>query len=94
MFALRAIFFHVYHLKDDMQTTPKANPRTVMLMLGCFQRRPCLRLHPTRAPASALCVMGGWQRLLSDACFSYTCTGSVLRVMVNRLARAGDSATH
>ena len=69
MFVLQTNFFHVYHLKDDMQTTPKANPRTVTFMLGRLQRRPCLRLLPTRARASALCVMGGRQRLLSDALF-------------------------
>ena len=70
------------------------NPRTVLLMLGRLQRRPYLWLLPTRARASALCVMGGRQWLLSDTCSSYTCTGSALRIMVNRLARAGDSATH
>jgi len=38
----------------------------------------------------------GWQGLLSDSdalCFSYTYTGFALRVMVNTLVRAGDSAT-
>ena len=59
LFVLQTIFFHIYHLKDNMQTTPKANPRTVTLMLGRLQRLPCLRLLPTRARASALCVMGG-----------------------------------
>ena len=59
MFGLQTIFFHIYHLKDNMQTTPKANPRTVTLMLGRLQRRFRLWLLPTRARASALCVMGG-----------------------------------
>ena len=36
------------------------NPRTVLLMLGRLQRQPYLRLLPTRATGSALCVMGGW----------------------------------
>ena len=94
MFVLQTNFFHVYHLKDDMQTTPKANPRIVALMLGRLQRRPCLRLLPTRATGSTLCVMGDRQRLLGHACSSYTCTGSALDVMDYGLARAGDSATH
>ena len=92
MFALQTIFFHVYHLKNDMQTTPKVNPRTVTLMLGRLQRLPCLRLLPTRARASALYVMGGRQWLLSDALFFLHTHG--LRVMVNGLARAGDLAIH
>ena len=36
-----------------------SNPRTVALMLGRLQRQSCLRLLPTRARASALCVMSG-----------------------------------
>ena len=59
-----------------------------MLTLGCPERRPYLRLLPTRARASALCVMGGRQRLLGDACSSYTCTGSALNIMDYGLAKA------
>ena len=70
------------------------NPRTVTLMLGRLQRRPCLRLLPTCATGSALCVMGGRQQLLGHACCSYMCMGSALDVMDYRLARAEDSATH
>ena len=40
-----------------------------MLMLGYPQRWPYLRLLPTRARVSAFYVMGGRQRLLSDALF-------------------------
>ena len=61
-----------------------------MLMLGCTQIHPYLRLLPTRARASALCVMGGRQRLLGHACSSYTCTGSTLDVMDYRLAKAKE----
>ena len=43
----------------------------------CFLwRRPSLRSLPKRATGSALCVMGGRQRLLGYACSSYTCMGS------------------
>ena len=81
-------FLHVCSPNDFL------NPRIVTLMLGCLQGWPYLRLLPTHAQASTLCVMGGRQRLLNDACSFYTCTGSALDVMDYGLARAEDSATH
>ena len=91
---LKILHFHVYHLKDDMQTTPKANPRTIMLMLRCFQRWPCLRLLPTCAQASALYIMGGRQWLLGDALFFLHTYGLHAPRSINGLAKAGGSATH
>jgi hypothetical protein len=70
MFILQTILIHVYHLKDDT-TMPKANPRTVMLTLECFQRRHVsgfslhvLSICPLRYgwPAAA-----PWQRLFLHA---------------------------
>ena len=71
-----------------------ANRRAAHVLLCSLWRRPSLRSLPTRAIGSALCIMGGRQRFLGHACSSYTCMGSALDVMVNRLARAGDLATH
>ena len=66
---LHTTFFSVYTILKMTHAFDSINPRTVMLTLGCPQRRPCLRLLPTRARASALYIMGGRQRLLSDALF-------------------------
>ena len=67
-----------------------------MLTLGCFLRRPCLRLLPTRAQAFALWFMGGRQQLLGDALFFIHAHGLIVSscVTVNGLAKAGGSATH
>ena len=48
--------------------------------------------HVLERLPSALWVVGSVS--LATLCSSYTHTGSALRVMVNGLARAGDSATH
>ena len=71
-----------------------ANRRAADIPLYALWRRPSLRSLPTHATGSALCVMGGQQRLLGHGCSSYTCMCSTLCFMVNRLARARDSATH
>jgi hypothetical protein len=59
MFILQTIFIHVYRLKDDT-IMPKANPRTVMLTLECFQRWSVsgFSLHVHERPPSALWVAG------------------------------------
>ena len=49
-------------------------------------------LHMHECLPSALWVVGSGS--LATLCSSYTCMGSAPRVMVNRLVRAGDSATH
>ena len=59
-------------------------------MLGRLQRWPYLRLLPTHATGSALCVMGGRQRLLGHAYSSYMCMGSALDAMDYGLAKAKE----
>ena len=49
-------------------------------------------LHVHERLPSALWVVGSGSLVM--LCSSYTHTGSALRIMVNRLARAEDSATH
>ena len=49
-------------------------------------------LHVYECLPSTLWVVGSG--FLATLCSSYTHTGSVLYVMVNRLARARDSDTH
>ena len=61
-------------------------------MLGHLQRLPCLRLLPTRATGSTLCVMGDRLWFLGYACSSYTCTDSALDIMDYGLAKAECSA--
>jgi hypothetical protein len=73
---------------------PKENPQTVMLMLACPQRRPCLRLFPTRACSSTLCVTGGRQWLLGDADTPTRAWAPCLALRIHRLAGAGDLATN
>ena len=93
MIILQTTFLHVYHLKYDIRFHLNDSPNSHVYACA-LQRWPYLWLLPIRARASALCVMGGRQRLFSDACSSYTCTGSALDVMDYGLAKAGDSATH
>ena len=91
---LQMTFFSVYTILKMTHAFDSINPQTVMFTLGGSQRRPYLRLLPTHARASALCVMGGRQRLLSDALSFLHMHGLHTRVMVNGLARAGGSATY
>ena len=87
MIILQTTFFHVYHLKDDIcfHLNDFLNSHVYTCV---FQRRPCLRLLPTHARASALCVMGGRQRLISDACLPTRARAPALRVTVYGLAGA------
>ena len=93
MIILQMIFLHVYHLKDHICFRLNGSPSSHVY--ACvFQRRPSLRLLPTRARAPALCVMSGRQRLLGDACLP-TCTQApALRVTVYGIAGARGSATN
>ena len=72
----------------------KENPRIVMLTFGCPRDGPVSSssLHVHEHLPSMLWVVDSGS--LATLCSSYMHTGSTLRVMVNRLARVGDSATH
>ena len=65
-----------------------------MLTLDVSRNGPVFgsSLHMHERLPSTLWVVGSG--FLATLCSSYTHTGSVLYVMVNRLARARDSATH
>ena len=66
MIILQTTFLHIYHLKDDIHF--RLNGSSNSHAYACaLQRWPCHWLLHTRARAPALCVMGGWQRLLDDA---------------------------
>jgi len=93
MIILQTTFFHVYHLKDNIRFRLNDFPNSHVYTC-VFQRRPCLRLLPTRARAPALCVMGGRQRLLSDACLPTRAQALALYVMVYVLAGAEGSTTN
>jgi hypothetical protein len=86
-------FFHVYHFKDDICFRLNGSPNSHVY--ACvFQRRLCLRLLPIRARALTLCVMGGQQWLLGDACLPTRTRAPALRVTIYRLAGAGGSITN
>ena len=65
-----------------------------MLMLDVSRNGPVSgsSLHVHERLPFALWVVGSGS--LATLCSSYMCTGSVPRVMVNGLARAGDLATY
>ena len=65
-----------------------------MLTLDVSRKGPVFgsSLHVRERLSSALWVVGSGS--LATLCSSYTCTGFAPRVMVNGLARAGDSATY
>ena len=88
MIILQTTFLHVYHLKDDIRF--RLNGSLNSHVYACaLQRRPCLWLLPTRARAPALCIMGGRQWLLDDACLPTRTRAPALRVTVYGLAGAG-----
>ena len=67
MIILQTTFLHVYHLKDDIRF--RLNSSSNSHVYACaLQRWLCLWLLPTRARGPTLCVMGGQQWLLGDAC--------------------------
>ena len=66
MIILQTTFLHVYHHKDDIRFHLNGSPNNHVYACA-LQRRPCLRLLPTRARAPVLCVMSGRQWLLGDA---------------------------
>ena len=88
MITLQMIFLHVYHFKDDIRFCLNSSPNSHVYTCA-LQRRPYLWLLPTRAWVPALCVMGGRQRLLSDACLPTHTRAPALRVTVYGLAGAG-----
>ena len=93
-FALQTIFFYVYHLKDDIQLSLRQTPEQSCWCSDVPRDSPVsgFSLHVHERLPSALWVVGSGS--LAMLCSSYTHIGSALCVMVNRLTRSRDSATH
>ena len=94
MLVRQMIFFHVYHLKDDIQLILRQIPKQSCWCLDVPRDGLIsgFSLHVHERLPSALGVVDSGS--LATPCSSYTHTGSVLHVMVSRLARARNSTTH
>ena len=94
MIILQMTFLHVYHLKHVIQQSLRQILEQSSSCSDVPRDSPIsdFSLHVLEHLPSSLGVVGSGSLAMPYS--SYTHRGSALRVMVNRLARARDSATH
>ena len=88
MIILQMTFLHVYHLKDDMRFCLNGSPNSHVYAL-CSPETALSLASPYTCMSACICVLGGRQRLLGDACLPTRTRALALCVTVYGLAGAG-----